>query len=91
MRSFKKLSNRCIKGLEPLNIPLGNIRKIEYAGLGRYLRNCIAYCEGVFDIQISDLFKSDEVDILGLKAIIMHGLLHTIMRFWDSKPESKYS
>lgn len=77
MGSLRKLSKQCIKELEALNIPYGNIRKVEYAGLGRHLGNCIAYYEGVFDIKISDLFKSNEVEILDLKATIMHGLLHT--------------
>jgi len=77
MRSLKILLNKCMKELDALNIPYGNIHKIEYADVGKCLGKCIAYYEEVFDIQISELFKNCEADILDLKAIIMHELLHT--------------
>ena len=63
--------------LDALDIPYGSIHKIEYADLGRCLDNGISCYKGVFDIQISNLFKKAGIDILDLKATVMHELLHT--------------
>ena len=63
--------------LDALDIPYGSIHKIEYADLGRCLDNGISCYKGVFDIQISNLFKKAGIDMLDLKATVMHELLHT--------------
>lgn len=85
---LQKIFNECLFEIKSLNIPVGNIRSIEWTDMddawglcGReWINDHFCYI-----IKISTAFLTEKINIKELRTTICHEILHSCPRCWGHK------
>lgn len=78
MRNLQQVFNECLMEVNAINIPIGNIESIEWAGFRNKWGLCIHHIDsGIYDIKISSRCKNTNIRLADLKNIIFHEMIHT--------------
>lgn len=77
MMNLQEILYECQRELDTLSIPYGNVAFITQGKMKTSWGTCKKYPNGTYSIKISDRLLNEDSSIKGLKATIVHELLHT--------------